>query len=426
VSNFKQFPPRKYGENSAAILTSAILVILTLPATLFYFGLTSSLALGTVIVGCGLIALSMLRPVNNQSKVLFGRLSVGASIATLTLFIIVHLAVASLLGRTDLQRAIASLVSLVVIFLAASGVSRIMFQMPNLELDKSIRQAFVCMCAVAAIAAVGFTVPGANATSKAVFPFAEPSHFALSFIPLLIYSCVTGRMWSRSAALVAGLACALLLKNLTLLLGCLLVIIIVLRLKTVLALGLVSLLIIGFLDISYYQDRLDFFGDTENLSTLVYTQGWQLMSESWAKSSGWGLGFQQLGIAESKTSAAALIFLVAGNDLNLKDGSFTLSKIVSEFGVFGILVSMVFLVFAVRAFQYLRKIALVSTRDSVLVTLLQCFIIGYLVDLMVRGSGYFTPTTLAMLSSIILIHRIKRFKVNFSRDDDLACLKHNI
>lgn len=399
---------------STVRLTLAILMVLALPALFFYFGLASSLALGTSAVGCGIIIFFALRLHSNQSGALIGKLSQGVCVVVLTVFVLFHLAVASFVGETDLTRAGASIVPMAIIFLAASYVARFMAEISSANLHAATRQAFLWMCGIAAIAAAGFTVPGQNASSKPVFPFTEPSHFALSFIPLLMYSSVKGPMWSRVAALFAGLACAVLLQNLTLVVGCLLVVCISFRIRTTVALGvLIGVAAMAMqMDLSYFVDRINFSGDTENLSTLVYLQGWQLIGESWQKSGGWGLGFQQLGITETEVPAAIQIFKTSGEYLNLLDGGFDLSKILSEFGIAGILMILLFLIFAARSFWKLRRSALSDIDNDVPATIAHCFVLSFLIELLVRGSGYFTPTILLMLASVIFLSRLEESSDN--------------
>ena len=189
--------------------------------------------------------------------------------------------------------------------------------------------------------------------------------------------------------------------------GCLLVILVSLRLQAVLIFGAFLVPIVWRMDISYYTDRLVFSG-TENLSTLVYLQGWQLIEESLNRSIGWGLGFQQLGLAEPNSIAANKIFEMTNSYMNQKDGGFMLAKIVSEFGVVGFFLVVAFLIIAFTAFIKLRKVARNDSKVDSVMIISCCFVVSYLVELFIRGAGYFTPTTLMMLSSVFILSNISK------------------
>jgi hypothetical protein len=390
-----------------AVLTMAILAIFLLPSFLLYFGLASSLGLGTSVIGCGIIWVSMLHQKNWKSAVFVGSLCTDASIVIISLSILFHLGISYFINTIDPIRALISLLPLVIILMSASGAANLAMQIPSEKLHKAIQQVFFWMCGIAVVAIIGFGVPGVNATLKAVFPFAEPSHFALSFIPFLMYVSVGGAMRSRIASLFVGLAFALFLQNLTLLVGCLLVACVALRLKAFLMSGLFLGLVASQLDLSYYVDRLDFLHETKNLSTLVFMQGWELIGESWEKSNGWGLGFQQLGLTTTEVPSSIMIFNILHDNINLKDGGFTLAKFLSEFGIVGMMIISLFFISMMESFIHLRRIAYGKEENITLATIARCFILSYIMELLIRGTGYFTPTTLILLGSIVVLRRIK-------------------
>lgn len=76
---------------------------------------------------------------------------------------------------------------------------------------------------------------------------------------------------------------------------------------------------------------------TENVSSLVYVQGWQ---DAWAnlwRTHGLGLGFNMMGCQPLPDVPAREVLSVGGmGELNAEDASFQFGKIVSEFGVAGI------------------------------------------------------------------------------------------
>jgi hypothetical protein len=160
------------------------------------------------------------------------------------------------------------------------------------------------------------------------------------------------------------------------------------------------------LELAYFTDRLDFSATTLNLSNLVYVQGWEQIQESLGWTSGWGVGFQQMGFRETEAAAARLIrFIMGGDDLNVLDGGFVFAKIVSEFGVFGVLLTVIFLVEAARCIRALR-----AQRGGAAATLASCIVVSYGIDMFVRGTGYFVESTLLFVAAVtaLMIGRNKR------------------
>jgi hypothetical protein len=220
-----------------------------------------------------------------------------------------------------------------------------------------------------------------------------------------MYSSTSGPGWYRICALAIGMLLAIYLQNLTLAVGCVLVASISLRFAGSFATLMVLGLAFTQIDITYYLSRLNFFEASNNLSTLTYVQGWQLIEESLLKSNGWGLGFQQLGVLKTEVWAAGLIYNMTGARLNLLDGGFLFSKIVCEFGIFGIAISLIYLHIAFNSFIQLRGSTLRNGGNSSKIDMAHCFVLSFLLELFVRGSGYFTPTVLMALASLIYLHR---------------------
>jgi hypothetical protein len=78
--------------------------------------------------------------------------------------------------------------------------------------------------------------------------------------------------------------------------------------------------------------------EIDNISSLVYLQGWQDAWSNLQRTNGLGLGFSMMGCTPlpdvSARSALANLFEL---ELNAEDGSILFGKIVSEAGVLGIL-----------------------------------------------------------------------------------------
>jgi hypothetical protein len=132
--------------------------------------------------------------------------------------------------------------------------------------------------------------------------------------------------------------------------------------------------------------------DTENLSALVYSQGWQLLSDSLYRSNFLGLGFQQLGVVEVLTDSTIVIQGIIGEvELpNQFDGGFTFAKYFSEFGIFGILPFYYYITYLFNSFFQLRKFS----QNKLLLNPSEIFcnivIFTSLLEIFLRGIGYFS------------------------------------
>jgi hypothetical protein len=279
----------------------------------------------------------------------------------------------------------------------------------NSAMHRGIVRCFLWLCALAAVAAIGLDVPSPADWRKPVFPFSEPSMFAVAFIPALMYVAVSSRGWTRVAFMLIGVACTALIQNLTLAIGFALVAAVSLRWYVLATLFVVVVAAASQLDLTYYADRLDFSGDVTNLSNLVYVQGWQMISESWQRSSAFGIGFQQLGVFGTNVPAAQVIrALRAGEDSNLLDGGFVFAKLGSDFGVFGLLLAVVFLGLAFRSFRELRRTASGLDPLPPAVIFAHCVVLSYVIELFVRGAGYFTPGSLLLITALGILGRPRR------------------
>jgi len=389
-----------FGKRPGKILLGGLLaLVLFLPTLTFYIGVATSMALGACAVAVVVILASLSRFQTFGSA----RLSIGALIAMALAAVLVHLVIAALMRPVDVVRASLSLIPLVLVLLSGFCLGRLMRAGRHAATEGAVYFCLALSCVSGLVALFGLVPPNSGAYFKPVFPFTEPSHFALSFLPVFMYACVRLNGRAKVAVLLGGLFMGWSLESLTLIVGWLLVAFICVR-KSSIALMLAALALLGTqLDLSYYLDRLDFGGDAQNVSALVYVQGWQLVVESLGESSGWGLGLQQLGVQGSHVEAADLIFATLGESSNLLDGGFTFAKLVSEFGVLGLLLTISYLVLAHRCALALRCSSRGSLEEMPATTLAQCVVVCFLVEMFVRGEGYFSGTTLLLCAAVTIL-----------------------
>jgi hypothetical protein len=370
--------PASVGDAKAVF---AVLVILAaggvLPSATLFLLRTSSMAAG-LVAGCGIILAALVLGL--------GRRVDGVKLvdgATWTLFIgvviAVHVAIAAFVFVPDSARTIASLAAFMLVIFTALAMDDTLYGQSD--------------------GATGFLgIQPVSEFTQPLFPFTEPSHFALAFLPLLIEGCVKTSGWRRYALLGTGLATAYLLKSLSLVVGCALVAAVCLSSIRIVLGFIVALVVVSYLDVAYFSDRLNFDTQTDNLSTLVYLEGWEFVRDSFRRSDGWGIGFQQLGYAPIISPSADRIFMLFHSDYNIQDGGFTASKVISEFGSIGIVFLILYLAVFARMILFLRRCAANVGRASAGEILAAAFICGFSVDLFVRGNGYFSGTALFAVS----------------------------
>jgi hypothetical protein len=381
-------------------LFSSLLVISFVPSTVFYFGYGTSFSLGLsfVCVYIILIYLAMIPRWQEAGKALASSIWVPS-------FVFVHFIFTLAFLATDNLRAFSSLGLLLLMVFSARLLANFLERLQKAQIGKAVLGLLVLMIGVAVMAVVSPGPLGENATQKPVFPFAEPSHFALSFIPIVIYVCVTGKKYLSYGVFAISVVIALVLQNLTLVAGCLLTALIIFRMRSLAVIAFLCGLTFSFasLDYSYYFERISFSSSSENLSVLVFLQGWQLIGEAIYQTFGWGIGFQQLGISPTQVSSATRIFELVHRDSNLTDGGFVLSKLVSEFGVFGVLLSLVFIRCSIASFFELKALMAGRVECDPAVMVAHSVLLGYLVELFVRGMGYFTSTGLFLMAALYVL-----------------------
>lgn len=390
-----------------APLGPMLLIVVFLPALIFYLGLSSSLALGTgmaalLLVGVGWAATSA--PGRSMA-------APAVLVAVIAAAIGLHLVGVAMHLPLDVARAATSLIPLALVIFGGCAMGHLLASAADAKIGRAVRLTFAVLCVASVMPALGVAPGMPNvevAYAKPVFPFTEPSHLALVFVPMLMYCSVASRRLGRIVMLLLGAGVAAGLQNLTLVVGVVLVACVCLRSLALPALAVALGLLATQLDLSYYVERLDFSGEVQNLSNLVYVQGWQLLGEALERSIGWGLGFQQLGLQGSNTAAADLIFVLLGDYANVLDGGFTFAKLGSEFGLFGLALTVVYLAYAWQAVRGLRLAARGAAPANASVVFAQCVLVSYCIELFVRGAGYFTSTGILLVAAFWILSQTTR------------------
>lgn len=243
----------------------------------------------------------------------------------------------------------------------------------------------------------------ASVYQKYVFPFTEPSHYALSvgFLSLITgYFIKNIRIFLVFSLFLQGV----LYPNLTLIIFSLLCFCIFFLNKKLLWTFIVSyflliLSIVIFLSIdiskfTYFVERINFSKSNDNLTALVYMQGFDDALMSLKQTYGFGLGFQMAGTNEPSIYGEK-IYDQVGKYLNRQDGGFLASKIVSEFGLLGLTIILSYLFYF---FKYVRYLKYYEINQELKYPYFYLAMIGFFIEVFVRGIGYFSPQIYLILT----------------------------
>ena len=378
-----------------------MLLTLTFLPPLIYFLKFASLSAGSALASGMLVALAsgfpmFLKKSLFRSFLLFVVIAVG---------MLMHLVFAGLFLEIDYGRATGSLLLLMAVMVGGVIFANALTVSENAHVARALRVCFILFCIFSALALIGIIVPAPASFSyvKSVFPFTEPSFFALSFMSVFMATSVLARGYARGLCLLVGLLIALQLQNLTMLVGWLMVTIVCTR-GLILPFAFMALAgLASLLDLTYYTARLSFGGTSNNISALVYIQGWQLLWDGMQTSQGWGIGFQQLGVHGVYTEISNTIFAILGNNSNTLDGGFVLAKLGGEFGIFGLVAAAILLVSAAVCARRLSKAAHKRADFSSAQIFAFSVLATYPVELLVRGVGYFTPTAALLVAALSIM-----------------------
>jgi hypothetical protein len=154
------------------------------------------------------------------------------------------------------------------------------------------------------------------------------------------------------------------------------------------------------------------------MSTLAVLNEWHGAIMNSLNTKGLGIGFQQTGIHGFQSYISGLIYLQTYSDLNgaspwnIKFETFIIApKLISEFGILGILAICFYLRYFIDSFIYLSKsVNNKITSSCYLDILFHSIYILFFISLFVRGTGYFSVSTLFFFSSVIYLFFLKSNK----------------
>ena len=395
----------------SSVSTGLILLsTVVLPSVVRMVFHTSSMAAGiTFILGLHISLLALYYRIRRKSNSLGG----GAIFILIVMGIVmIHSAISFFIHDDfDFGRFEQSYKFLLLYFFGAFSFALLAQKLSDVEVDYSARLVFNVLL-LSSFSAILHFQPFPSAGEKSVFFFNEPSHFALGFLPFLLYMAVTSRPLKRLLLVLLGYSVALLLESLTLIVGCTIIAALTIPLRRLLFLAPFVLILILYnaTDLAYYSSRVSISGFSQNLSTLVFLSGWERAFLNFEQTYGLGVGFQQFGIIGRRGMMLELMGPLGADDLNLLDGGAVAPKFIGEFGLLGVFMILVYLVYFTKGVRWLHNVSMstIVTREYKRVFFLSCFVM-YSMDLFIRGVGYFSPSGYIFFGSLMWFFSSKSF-----------------
>lgn len=135
---------------------------------------------------------------------------------------------------------------------------------------------------------------------------------------------------------------------------------------------------------------------TDNISSLVYIQGWQDALTNLVRTHGLGLGFNMMGCYPLPDVQARQLLTLGGfGELNAENGSFQFSKTVSEAGVAGIAFYLATIWWWLQLEKRTRKLA--DNAERCVYATQAAIMFCFLASSFIRGEGYFSGSLLLWL-----------------------------
>jgi len=403
-------PSSAASQTDLPLATAVLMITSFVPAAVFYLAGTASHAPGVVAASCVLALIYGIAPEQSRRGLTLERWIVVVVFVVLVLAI--HLLIASLFHDTALGRAMLSLLVLAALLSGAFMVSAILNRVSDASLERALAFIRIVFVVFAALSVLGIQLVAVSqyvSSEKSVFPFAEPSHFAIAFSPLLFHACLVNRGWRQIFWLIVGFAIAYLLRNLSLVVATGAAALVCLPISRLLPAGLALVAAMGLLDIDYFTDRLDLTAQTQNLSTLIYRQGWELVLDAVQRTGGWGIGFQQLGFVPFDSPSANVLFRILRSDSNILDGGFVAAKLLSELGAIGLALILAYIYLGARLGWKLRRSIASGTSLPPKLVFSGAVVCGYSIELFVRGLGYFSGSALLLIAAILMMRNVTRY-----------------
>ena len=403
--------------NYESVILFCLLLILFLPSFIYSAFSLSSLAVGMMLANVFIFLLILFSWEDikfSVNSIVFAFISISV-ITISSLFFLLH---------DDIAKPVLSVLPIVLIFFIASEASKRMYQQ-NIDLVRIVGSTVIILLVLGFIVVFDYRIVccGHGLVGKPIFPFVEPSHYALTFGPLAVgyafYSNIAKVFFAALLFAVLGLA----IESLTLIIFSMIIFLSsVIRLKRIYFLLSIPILIFLTLGVilvlielsPYFAARLD-VGSDYNTTTLFYLRGFEMVYLNFIDTHGLGLGFQMLGSKYTLTGEYHDLLTFSNPNPTTTDSGFLAAKIIAEFGFLGV-ISLIVYIYVVlwamlRANTIHRVLANMKDirkhREATRRLFFMGVIVGLSVEIFLRSYGYFSPGVFLLLVAILYLKRYR-------------------
>ena len=283
---------------------------------------------------------------------------------------------------------------------ASLNASKYIIKLPNKKFINTILIIFYILLALSGISLINLYF--SSFQDRRILFFAEPSHYALFFIPFLhFFINFSKKNFIRFFLILYLIFFSVTIQNLTLLLAIFLSLFITFKNYFILFIPFLLLFFINsdsfqeyFLDRVFIFSSINTFDSINNLSLLVFLSSYERSYLNFIESFGFGIGFQQLGYnGNYGFFYNRIITIMNGRPLNQFDGGTLASQFISELGFIGLIMSIVY-------FYFFLKFVFVKVSNEKVNSkyfLFTSFYIFFGLQIFFRGIGYFNPYSFIVL-----------------------------
>ena len=335
----------------------------------------------------------------------------------------------------DLARSLYSLIIFSIFILSSYLIVFIFDAINNSKIERTLNYVFLLLSLIPVFAFFEFNWTHDN---KDILLFSEPSHFALIYIPLLFYMLVTVDYKYKLFLIAYTLLFLSIWPNLTFFIGVCIGLVFLIPIRYFYIAIFFVLMPIGTFLIkfncsfkatcmnyynyyieflpSYYLDRIFLSFDSMNLSSIVFLVGWEKAYLNFKYTYGWGIGFQQFGVInfEGFLENIYLDRFSLQEPLNKLDGASLAPKLIGELGFIGLIIVAVFSLFFVSTIRSLSISSLAKGRKNSKNIFFQSIFAASFLDIFIRGTGYFNPPILLLLSASFWLFLSKSIQNHYS------------
>mgnify|MGYP000477524300 CR=1 FL=1 len=405
------------------VLMVSISCMVLLPAFLSASGLSSGIAL--VITALIILVYSFIHRGIKFSDFLLPK-KILIIIIFLLSIILLHGFVAyfSNISTFNLTRFFSSLLGLLIIILGAYRFTIIMLKASSESTEKIMSLIVILIIITTSLVYIRYAIfsPFFLHNFTVLSVFSEPSLYVITILPFFLIKLVTSSPKNQLIIIFILLSTSLIIRSTTLLIASG-IMVIVFKLDSItrknifyyLTILLLSILVyINFIHnnltplnpIQYFIERITFpfqeVNSATSTSVLYFQKDWHDAFNNLIDTYGIGLGFQQTGIYGYTSHIGEIIHQHIGSYPNKFITVSIAPKIISEFGLLGIVLLLIYLKYFIKSAIYL-KASFHSTNRKIMFSEIfyHSFIFTLFIPLFVRGTTYFSSWLFFLLSSII-------------------------